>query len=391
MKCHLAILTFVMAVAAPSGAHAYNYKFCMYYHATTVDSGNGEDYYQNTSYWRARGAKVRVRTISWPYSTVYEGYARDDYGCFEFSSSGQQFYVDLYAETRLGQSGNVSLKARLDHSNNPGPVSYWTILTSQLSGGTHHLYGPASRLSNLIGIGSFVFHWFDSRSGTRMPGDHEVNLWDDPCPGYPNNSCAPDDDVYINPDLNNRKFHIGHEMGHRIMYMKRGVWPYNCTYNEDPACSYLPDGEHSLHSKEYSTCAISEAWAHFVSVDAFNSHDQTDAHFQYYKTTIATDVNVENGNVGGATAYMESVCTEPYGGYGVELDWLRTFWDYHTNSNPGGKPSHFEIMDQLDAAYDHPQFGVNNAWIKIYEAALNDGFGPRFLEMADWNGVNHND
>jgi hypothetical protein len=40
-------------------------------------------------------------------------------------------------------------------------------------------------------------------------------------------------------------------------------------------------------------------------------------------------------------------------GHGTQLDWMRTFWDYHTNTNtsqPGSIPSHAQMQAELAAS-----------------------------------------
>ncbi len=107
----------------------------------------------------------------------------------------------------------------------------------------------------------------------------------------------------------------------------------------------------------------------------------------------------ERGPVGGETAYMENVCASADAGWGVELDWLRTFWDYHTDSHSGSsKPSHKVIMEQMARAHDwmrRPDVSDGNR--RAYEAMLDHGrpdpdpdpeFRARFRSDAEKNSAN---
>lgn len=132
---------------------------------------------------------------------------------------------------------------------------------------------------------------------------------------------------------------------------------------------------------------MSEGFAHFFATDAFNSHGQYGARFGYYKYLDLSDpyvVDVENGPLGGATAFMEAACVPPYGGHGTELDWLRTFWDYHTNA--GTKPGHSLILDEMWRAHEamtkHCQ-----GYRRMHESATSDGLGERWASFGAYNGI----
>jgi hypothetical protein len=412
MRYHLlSKLAWILPVLCllPGAANAANYKFCMYYHTSTSDSNIGEDYYSSTTWWLARGARVRVRPQIWGAAPVFNDYARSTDGCFEFSSSHTSFYVDLYAQTRLGPNNNISIDAVAALTPDTTEAGYWTIVTSpNLAPGTHYFYGPASALSNLIAIASYTYYAFDTTGGTpRNSKVLKVRLKNESCPGISNNSCAsvpPRESpaqrgvVNIHPDSNSKKFLIAHEMGHMIFGLFRGDGvfdpEYDCGFNGGGQhCVFTSGHAHSIHSKEYQSCAMFEGFAHFVATDVFNNHGTQDALFHYYKTGFPEAINVEEGPVGGSTQFMELMCTGPesYGGYGVGLDWQRTFWDYHTDVHgTETKPSHFEIMEQIRLAQVQSGYVEENVYSWIAWAAANRGFGLRWQGDSEWNGIDHN-
>ena len=74
------------------------------------------------------------------------------------------------------------------------------------------------------------------------------------------------------------------------------------------------------------------------------------------------------------------------GGHGVELDWLRAFWDVHTN---GSNPPHMNtVLDWIDSA-DEPNNGT--AYDELDEAA--DAYGGVILtnwnSAVNLNGIDH--
>ena len=117
------------------------------------------------------------------------------------------------------------------------------------------------------------------------------------------------------------------------------------------ACD-ITDG-HATSSKELQSCAMEEGFGSFYAADAFNDHGQTDCMFRIALTTI----NCESESFAHPLALMETRCPQPFAGFGNETDWMRTFWDLHTDL--ATDPSMNEILRWIRDA--------NNAtaWTKI--------------------------
>ncbi len=140
---------------------------------------------------------------------------------------------------------------------------------------------------------------------------------------------------------------------------------------------------------------MGEGFAHFFSTDVFNQHSST-AYFDYYKESYPGKVNVETGPIGGTTAYMENECASADVGWGTELDWLRTFWDYHTDSHSSSsKPSHQAIVEHMEDAHDWMWSQSSPAlYYRAYEAMIDSGsststFRTRFKVDAQKNGADY--
>jgi hypothetical protein len=176
--------------------------------------------------------------------------------------------------------------------------------------------------------------------------------------------------IYISGNHADRKYVIAHEVGHALIFIHGketygwnmydvgyGAFGYSNAFGDlgdpqgrsaGPDCEWIADSHH-LHSLESSNAAFEEGWAQFVATASWNSEEETDAFFHYYKDG-ADEVDMENGPLGGVTAYIRNVCDcegDALGascpgdspmkeGWGVELDWARAFWDLHT---PGGNPA----------------------------------------------------
>src|SRR5690606_28107081 len=110
------------------------------------------------------------------------------------------------------------------------------------------------------------------------------------------------------------------------------------------------------------SAAFGEGFAHFLSTLAFNDHTETDGYFRYYKDLSAysayddleaDDWIVDAENPGAASGGWYGAKCSAAAGTSVEIDWLRHYWDFRTNS--GAAPTHFQIFSHLvysDANYE---------------------------------------
>jgi hypothetical protein len=143
--------------------------------------------------------------------------------------------------------------------------------------------------------------------------------------------------VYLSDTGQNHKVIIAHEFGHYLAG-KAGVRSGDCSLDYLACPSPVGGDGHSLASKEYQSCALSEGIGHFVAAATWNSFQflaDSDCSFRYYKTEFGNPgpetVDCEGWSGSYGPAFMETVCGGT-SGRGVELDWLRTLWDV---SGPG--------------------------------------------------------
>lgn len=201
--------------------------------------------------------------------------------------------------------------------------------------------------------------------------------------------------ISLNDWHSERKFIIVHETGHRMAEIRtNGVMNAAQNYGvnvSDCPKEPSPNTGHSMRSEEYVGAAAGEGFAHFYAADVWNDDDETDCWFEYYKGVNGDPdpdpaVNCEQAidqNDPFGNARFETVCLDAgYEDRGVELDWLRAFWDVHTNGS-APDPSFFDIMDWLDGAAAEGNWTKDTAYVEIDEEAneLNDE-----LE-TNWNNV----
>jgi len=389
----------------PSG----QWEFCMRWVYQSIDSGFGEDYYQQGQYMKARGMRVEVDHPNWASPLTL--YANKDNGCFSFAAvENMDFKVTIFAEARLGDGDDIFVKtfdtkqqAALDD------VATWVQVVNP-GGAPRRIYlqNEAAEESNVMAFGSFVLHWVDSHTSPGLPGPKTVKiLTDNPdCAG----SCQPYDYVEMKPGDGNRKFLVGHEMGHWIHRKWSISLGLNAgAYDADSGgafCEFNGVGSHAMRSRETSAGAFIEGFAHYLSALAWNDHDDTEGWFKYYKEIDGLayeDFKADNWLVdlegdgpdpsGGVTAWMENQCFV-VAGHSVEMDWLRFYWDYRTVSAvllP--RPSHYEIFQHI--WYTRNSYGWSNLntydhlELAIDDVALGQVHETRWEVFAGINGIDH--
>jgi len=180
-------------------------------------------------------------------------------------------------------------------------------------------------------------------------------------------------------------------------------------------------GDHALRSLEYAGGAYVEGTAHFLSALAFNNASQA-AWFRYYKeavvdlsevpfgTVVAYNdlgqgnfrVDVDGGStaVGGTSAWLRNKCpNEAVAGTGVEMDWMRFWWDVRTddmwiNGQLISNLSTKQIFDFLTYAKINHSWDRDTLWEKLGAAIIDDNSGfsyysGAFMSIANTNGVNY--
>jgi hypothetical protein len=183
-------------------------------------------------------------------------------------------------------------------------------------------------------------------------------------------------------------------MGHRILALVTGGYVNDCTATRSANLPCYTASSHAIDSAENQSCAAMEGFAHFVAVRAFNDHQDGDnpgAVLQYWRDSGLT-VNVEQGPDGGVDKYYEAVCggnAQNAAGSGVELDWMRTWWDYHTNTTVGFKPDQTVMMDEIA---ENGNWTSQNTYSFIsdgIESSSGSDQRDRWDAISQANGIDH--
>lgn len=166
-----------------------------------------------------------------------------------------------------------------------------------------------------------------------------------------------------------------------------------------------------MWSREKQSCAFYEGFAHFYAADVFNSHNENDCVFRYYKedylyandgtglTTVDCEASTSTTNYSvvdfpPATpltvlepAFMETKpCGSAFTNRGVEIDWFRQMWDTHTNSST---PTSFTT--QINWARDAISFSTSNYYdaLDAQATVVGGSLDSNWNSAVVANGINH--
>lgn len=400
------VLSLVVAAGLLFGsvgeARAHTYTICLRLPVTLDDETGQSTEIGRSGNWIARG--IRIAFVKDPQGNNVPGfpkYAGASSGCFTFSSHLKgNFRIGIQPYGRLAAGNTLKVV-----SGTGQLFTYVAFLDIQ--GGGVYVWPYERILPRMYAITAYAI-----QSGFRGRYDDEnLTVWygaNSPCTPGCNNACSVDGDNYhiaICEGSTRRKFLIGHEYGHVNLLGAAGSYNNDCSYGAgDPA-------DHGMRGAEYSSCAAMEGWAHFVAADVWNRGEHAGGDpvgwFRWWSGGNAL-INVEAGQGdcaerSGDTAlnyrrrYADVCFSDPDGwqyesacaggdcdGLGVELDWMRAWWDYHTDGDlPGSRPSHAGLHGHIKDA-----LGWNRD--TVYKELLDAVSGAqrtRFRDASIWNGT----
>ncbi len=384
----------VIALATPSGpsaggagARAAGIRVCFKQISLFADGGIGEDNWASSTAQthEAIGARVTI-TPAAGGAAIFDGNLDDEDGCTPtLSASAGSYTSKLFSYARV-HGNTIFVVADVD-----GTGLFLTD-TRHLALGDNSitLDAHASHRLNVAAATAYIIH----RRWAGMTGK-TFNIRTNTLSSSGSHYERAVNTVHIATGHFDNKFVIAHEVGHMVADLATGdrnVKLVDLPCGETPAggadCTTVAGHDHSMTGKERSKCAAGEGFAHFYSAAVWNSASQTDCFFHYYKNEFGDDanpiVNCESGNGKFVVKYMENKCTGPDDGYGVELDWLRAFWDVH--SNGADAPEFAAIMDWLDRADD---WGASDVVDKLDDAANSVGgrLKTNWIAARDGNGL----
>jgi len=366
-------------------------RFCIDQVSTYTDAGVGEDYWTNsTPTARAsRGTYARVKRSGVYIWSGNLSANPADLGCTPALDPVSGLYE--HEITLFSMSSVQGNDLWVVDKNNIGVVRSHYVNVDISTNVTHNLTIDAAAVwdeFNVAMAGSYALY----RHAGGMSGRHYEYRINHTSSYYNRTANA----IYLQTNRHNRKFIIVHEFGHAIGDYGTGDHDFKTCHTRCScyACDGCPStaGSHTMISKELARCAMAEGWAHFYAADIFNDHDEVDCYFHYYKNLFGDPTPIVNCEIGGgdfSLRFMESNCPEPWGGFGTELDWMRTFWDVHTDGTT--HPTFTQMVQWLDAAeywYDFLPYDKLDAAANAIGGSLNSNWdNAKSLNGIDWSGA----
>jgi hypothetical protein len=363
---------------------SFQFNMCFRWPVSLADAGFGEDYGTSaTSPWIARGGRVSIVRAG---VTHFDGYL-DATGCTgPFTAAGTTgFSIFGYSRARIAGNDLIvrdaagKTRSFVIWQANPGPNQNPVFV-----------FPEVEAVSTLLAVSAYTLQKFHGgMTGKTIPVENRCRPDGSACC-----NCSSGDSIWVTSA--DRKFLIAHEMGHRVLGLFAGG------FNNDTSFDLIPGNTsgtcdttsaHSMWSMELESGAAMEGWAHFIAVATFNSRAGTNpGAFLRYWDSAETTVDVEQGDVGGASSYFATVCPTVASAIrlGVQLDWLRHWWDYYSNAtdmDPGYAPTVTRMMSEIDAA---PAWSPGTAWssiragVKTYSGETQQA---RWDQHGAWNGI----
>ena len=390
-----AILLSLFSLCASGEALAVSHTICLRIPVTLADETGMPGEIGNSLYpWKARGIRMRVLSGVTAAEVMPWTFASASSGCASFwASNNGPFVIQFQPRGQLAESNELEVR------NDFGVLPTYSAGTETFSSGGTHVVAVDTEwiLPRMYAIAAYAI-----QEGFRGRFDDEkvVVYYNkgSPCDCDTKSngdcsSCACSGDgvgrINICPGQDDRKFVIAHEYGHVNLRLSTGDYTNNCGGNG-----------HGMTTAEWDSCAAMEGWAHFVAVEVWNDDEHDNSGdppgWMRYWGPGSPLIDVEGGvggSCGGYRKWYAQAChcwPETCDGWGTELDWMRTWWDYYTDNaagDLGNKPSPHQIHDEIKAAVD---WGATDACPRI-KGGIKSHSGQaqedRFWEVAYWNGA----
>lgn len=409
----------------PGTASAYTVTFCATLQVDYSDSDLGTDdaaygdFFASNSNKLARGVKVMVVGSDLSIQSDYADWSGSTPGCtMGFTMTAAHTYdVLIYAEAEVaGNTIKVKNTPTLNELWYGLALDNWspsaTATVNIVTANTHDAWNVLAAATHAM--------W-------RRDGGLENKTFDfytvydavvDPC-NNGTGACSAGGDVFLNTSGNASRFVIVHEMGHALGYFASDASTSVGDYTANSGICYTASASprvHEMNSKEWQSSAIKEGWAHFYAAVAFNELTETDCGFVYYKSqNYDLDLSIESADPHAisceagpiftlssvdAKAYMEDWCDGTWTNRGVELDWLRFWWDFLQEESTVNFADCASIYDNALNGTTWPAIGpwdptpgsgtpdANRPYIRMEDAAAFLGLATEWAAHVD-NGVDH--
>lgn len=347
----------------PDPQFVSNQTLCVNFEVDTTDSGYTNSVGITEDYWASAnsgittlgyGAHVKIGTTDYITNTV---------GCVTFTSPGSSYTANVRVYARATDANNSYIRLHDGASNTqddyPGATYSWLQTNVAFSSGTTKYVavgGYGARSTTFAALAHSLSFYHDGASNIEyhvsdLGGESpDVDLDCSANTNYFNDSTnneayiklVSDDPTYCPYSSQRTKFVLAHEYGHAYGHQRANILaqtPASTSHSATPAgtCEFTTGGGFSAYgnnTKEWSSLAIREGFAHFISASVWNA-DANDGQFRW-----DSSFDLDRWNAGNtAGGYLVNTCC-PGGsascaasldGAGVITDWMRGLWDMNTD------------------------------------------------------------
>ncbi|MES2641998.1 MAG: hypothetical protein V4850_21110 [Myxococcota bacterium] len=398
----------------------YNVRFCMNWTVDFGDVGGGDDFFTTNGARVARGTYWEVRNAA-DNSLLYSGYAvasGTNEGCTPTTlplNSSVDYDVLLYSKAYV--NGNTIVV--YDDTSTPSMYanqmwSDWsptasTTVTADTSTVGDWVNVTAAATTTIFrhngGVTGKTFVVYDKGENGTLSGCQTHTT-----PNFGGSKLC-GDEVFITEAHASRKYLISHEVAHLLARYKDEDLAPNIDYDatDPPECLYGGTGDHAMSSLEFQSAAAVEGWAHFIAAVTFNDTSESDCSFYYWKDVDWDADTLGDGSPKWVDCEYASHCdnvdescgpivTHDHMGYecglttanrAVEYDWLRFWWDTHTDAGE----TFLSCMDVWDRADPHDWLDVGTSppadmpYARIRKGADDEDILAGWDDRADYEGV----
>jgi len=381
-------------------ASPYFQKLCVSHQVQTVDSGFANSVGIKEDLWQL--ANAGGTTVGYGVAVTVNGspYTTDFLGCVIFSTGTPSLStsVTVHAYATDANSNYIRLHNGASNSQDSYPgatygiltlnVPFSTGVTTNLSVGNYSERWTAfAAMAHAlwyynVGVSDTEYHVSDLRGENPVSAPScgaNVNYFNDVTNSESYIALVTADDEYCPFHNQRNKFVLAHEYGHAYASQIASVAqqsPASTSHSATPSgsCSFGSGVGYDNNTKEWSSLAIREGFAHYVSARIWNN-EASDGQFWW-----GTSFDLERWNSGNTEGgYLVNQCcpgtsmscATSLDGAGVLTDWMRAFWDMHTDSTCS--------LDQADMPY---LYGLT-----IGQGGLtNDNFYPTTHAVMAWWG-----
>jgi hypothetical protein len=385
------------SITTPPNTTDYLHNLCVRINVTTFDSGNANSQGIIEDHWPNANDGIQVPALGMTVFINLAPFTTDrSTGCVAFTTTSHIFTATVTAYAQFTSSNGSYVRLHDGPSNSeashPGSTYAYSVADVEFysSFPAYVDVAPATESGERRWSGAAAFMKSLMRYDDGLPANTEIHV-------SPNGSCTTGNQNYANDVVNNEsyirmegsscfgsdlqsKFNVAHEYGHALGSQHAnlaGVSPSGDDHNASPfgSCSFVGTGSnYGTDSKEWSSISVREGWAHFVSGRVWNDKD-TSGTLRWENTNNLDRWNTNNlvrgllkndccpGNPGMG-------CQASLDGAGTIGDWMRAFWDLHTQSCAGA-PDKLGMTDLYSEIVNSAGLANDNFWTKSVTAVGN--------------------